>query len=378
MLPAPNGPQYPLNLTRRAILRGLAGVSVLGLTGLLPGCADLQNMNDWSFGGPGLGALARDKGKQYGAAIQSWQLDKAEFADVIIRECGLLVPENELKWDALRPTEHSFNFKGYKKIAQFALDNHLTVRGHTLVWHAANPGWLAPALTNRKTAEKILETHITRVIHETSPVIYYWDVVNEAVSAHSSREDGLRETIWLKAIGPEYIGLAFEMAHKANPHITLVYNDFGTELAGNDGRLKRQCILRLLDQMVRKKIPVNAFGLQSHLRAHQPLAGAEFTSFVKEVRSMGLKILITELDLDVGKLRGDAEDKVKLAQNYVKAYLDMVQDSGPVDTLLTWGLSDRYTWLHQSQPKLAGCLPLDADYNRGPLWETLKTDWIGA
>ena len=362
------------SLSRRSVLRGLAGVSMLGLAG----CASLQNVNEWSFGGPGLGALAREKGRQYGAAVQSGQLEDDAFANVLIREAGLLVPETELKWDVLRPTQHTFNFSGYEKIAAFARDNHIGMRGHALVWHQANPAWLAPALSSHHNAEKILETHIARVIRETSPLIRNWDVVNEAVSIHSKREDGLRETIWLKALGPDYVALAFLLAHKANPALTLVYNDYGMERDGSDGRTKRQCILRLLEQCVREKVPVDALGLQSHLQAHHPLAGGEFTEFLKEVRAQGLQIFITELDLDVSSLSGRADDKIILAQNYLRTYLDMVQESGEVDLLLTWGLSDRYSWLRQSKTRLAGALPLDGELNRGAMWETLRDKWVGA
>jgi len=108
-----------------------------------------------------------------------------------------------------------------------------------------------------------------------------------------------------------------------------------------------------------------------------PLAGGEFADFIKEVRSLGLKLYITELDLDIRKLTGGTEDKIKLAQHYVRTYLDAVQKDGPVEMLLTWGLSDRYTWLRKNNPHLAGALPLDADLNRGPLWETLKSAWLG-
>src|SRR5271170_3092301 len=103
------------------------------------------------------------------------------------------------------------------------------MRAHTLVWHNSNPKWLAPALTDVATATAILQEHITRTVSETAPLIRNWDVVNEALDPRSPREDGLRETLWLKALGPDYIPLAFRTAHEANPDAKLVYNDFRLE-----------------------------------------------------------------------------------------------------------------------------------------------------
>jgi endo-1,4-beta-xylanase len=351
-------------------------LSLLGFGALaLPGCTAFGGLPP--SGGVGLGALARQRGWQYGAAVQSWQLDKNDFADALKREAGMLVPETELKWNVLRPSPHEFNFTGYRKLAAFAQANDMAMRGHTLLWHMANPGWLKPALA-KGGGEKILETHVKRVLAETAPMIRNWDVVNEAVDVHSPRDDGLRETLWLKALGPDYVATSFRLAHKTDSGLTLVYNDYGTEQGDADGRRKRQNVLRLLEKCKRDKVPVHALGLQSHLIARKPLAGGEFTDFLKEVRALGLKLFITELDLDIRKLVGRTDDKVRLAQNYVRTYLDMAQKDGPIEMLLTWGLSDRYSWLRRNNPDLAGALPLDADFNRGPLWETLKTEWLAA
>ena len=288
----------------------------------------------------------------------------------------MIVPETELKWDALRPSQNSFDFSGYHKLAHFAGTNNIRMRGHVLLWHSANPDWLKPALARRDKAERILEEHIFRVVGETSGVIRNWDVVNEAIHPHSTRADGLRQTLWLEALGPDYVAMAFRMAHEADSGLTLVYNDYGTENGDGDGNHKRQCILRLLEKCRMDKVPIHAFGLQSHLQAHKPLANGEFKSFLKEVRSLGLKVYVTELDLDVSHLNGRTDDKIKIAQKYVRSYLDLVQDGAPADMLLTWGLSDRYTWLHMLRPEVVGALPLDRDLNHGPLWETLVTGWL--
>jgi len=367
------------NLSRRVILKSIFYSSPLLLSHFgLTGCAAFMPPENSPLKGPGLGERASRQNRLFGAAIQSQQLQDLSFARALCQEVNLLVPENELKWQFVHPQPDHFNFSGYRRIANFARDNHMAVRGHTLVWHYSNPAWLEPALTSQTAAEKILQTHIETVLRKTAPDIRNWDVVNEAVHPLSPRPDGLRPTLWLNALGPDYIALAFHMAHQANPGLTLVYNDYGTEHGDGAGHKKRHDILALLERCKKNQVPVDAFGLQSHLLCHVPLGGREFTRFLKDVRDLGLKIYVTELDVDLSHLSGQTDDKIHIAQNYVRTYLDMIQQDGAIDMLLCWGLSDRYSWLRQQNPGLEGTLPLDIGLNRTPLWESLRNSWLKA
>ncbi|MDP9127163.1 MAG: endo-1,4-beta-xylanase [Pseudomonadota bacterium] len=367
-------------ISRRTFLKTAVRASVAGMAGLaLSGCSTFRATAYKTIDpDAGLGKIAAANDKLYGVALQSQQLKDDVFAAAVQREAALLVPETELKWDVLRPSPQRFNFAGYHRLAVFAKENNMAMRGHTLVWHDAIPKWLPEALEDTAAAEGILRTHIERVVQETSAMITNWDVVNEAFDPHSTRKDGLRETLWLKALGPDYLALAFCFAHEANPDVTLVYNDFGFEYGDGYGHAKRQALLRWLEGCRKEKTPVHAIGLQSHLICGRALAGAEFLHFLKDLRSLGLKIYVTELDLNLSKLSGRRDDRIKFGQIYVQRYLDMLQESGAVDMLLTWGISDSHTWLHAKNRDVSGALPLDASYNRTPLWETLRTRWAEA
>jgi len=289
------------------------------------------------------------------------------------------VPENELKWDAVHPAPGRFDFRGYRRLAGFAHANGMAMRGHCLVWHRSNPVWLKAALVraSRGEAEKIMEQHIRRVLHETAPMIRQWDVVNEAFDPQSERADGWRETLWLRALGPGYVPLAYRLAHEADPDLILVYNDYGLAYSDRGGHRKRQLVLRFLERCMRDNVPLHALGLQSHLDPSRPLAGDEFTGFLEQVRGMGYAVLVTELDLNLARLPGPMAGNITPAQHYVRVYLDMLQKTGAIDTLLTWGLSDRYTWLREYWPHIEGALPLDRNLNRAALWETLRAGWLG-
>ncbi len=354
-------------------------LKLLGLGAALGAASCAQAGGDLFFESLGLGARAGRRGRLYGAAAQGAHLDDAPFAAALRRECAGLVPEAGLKWRALRPSPAEFDFAGYRRLAAFAEKHGLAVRGHVLVWHRANPPWLAAALERPDAAEKILEGHIRPVLRETAPLIKEWDVVNEAVHPLSTRADGLRPSPWLKALGPSYVPLAFHMARAAGPELTLVYNDYGMEYGDENGRRRRRDILRLLERLKKEGAPVHALGLQSHLQAGRPLGGRAFTDFLSEARGMGLALHVTELDLDLSRLRGRTGDVIRLGQNTLAAYLDALRRDGPVPVLFTWGLSSRHSWLNAVPGKNAqGALPLDDALARGAFWRTLRRHWAEA
>jgi endo-1,4-beta-xylanase len=142
---------------------------------------------------PSLNDLARARGRFFGSAVGASDsgvtasLGDATYRDLLKRECGMLVCENEMKWYVLRPDPTTFDFTRADRIADFARDNGLDLRGHTLLWHHPQwfPDWVAthdfgpqPATA----AETMVVDHIQRLagLH---PQIRSWDGVNETVDA---------------------------------------------------------------------------------------------------------------------------------------------------------------------------------------------------
>jgi endo-1,4-beta-xylanase len=221
---------------------------------------------------------------------------------------------------------------------------------------------------NSQNAKDILTQHIQAVCGHYAGKLHSWDVVNEAIAPENHNPDGLRNSIWLSAIGPDYIPLAFTVARQADPQAMLVYNDFGVEydFPGHDER--RTAILNLLHKLRSQNVPVQAFGLQAHLygTAVQHMPTQALASFLKSISDMGLKILVTELDVQDKGLPADpgARDAA-VAQSY-SVFLNTVLQNTNVIVVETWGVSDKYTWLRQHAPRDDGqdvrVLPYDANY----------------
>lgn len=319
---------------------------------------------------------AAAKGLLYGAAAREQVLtSNPDFASAFARECGILVPENELKWQGIRPRFDRFNFKRADELADFARDHDMLYRGHTLVWHKALPAWFKEKV-NSKNAEKILTDHIKTVAKHYAGKMHSWDVVNEAIEVADKRPDGLRKAPWLNLLGPDYIDIAFRAAAEADPKALLVYNENQLEHYNKPrNEAKRTQVLKLLERLKSKGVPVQALGMQSHLGS-KPLGsqGKKLRQFVKEVADLGLKIIVTEMDVSE-KLPWDVAARDRQVAAIYEEYLSIVLDEPATIAVMTWGLSDRYTWISKRIQRQDGAsvrpLPLDAQLERKLAWNAI-------
>ncbi len=319
---------------------------------------------------------AAAKGLIYGAASRYNDLsNNKELALRFAQECAILVPEWELKWAPLRPSPDKFDFSATDWMAQYAQTQKLLFRGHTLVWGVSLPSWFKETV-NRQNAEQFLVKHIQTVAGHYAGKMHSWDVVNEAIEPFNKRLDGLGETPWLEFLGPNYIELAFRVAAEADPKAMLVYNDFGMEYDNSRDEARRTAILKLLERLKSKGTPIHALGIQAHLQGN----ATEFNpnklrNFLRDVSSLGLKILITELDVVDQKLPLDVGVRDRIVASIYEDYLSTVLDEPAVIAVLTWGLSDRYTYVSEFHPRPDGApvrpLPLDSSLKRKLAWNAI-------
>jgi endo-1,4-beta-xylanase len=325
---------------------------------------------------PGLATLARQRNLVFGAAAP-WQAlaDDPAYRAACLRESSLLVPEWELKWGPLRPAPDRFDFATGDAMRGFAQHNGLAFRGHALVWHEHMPGWAADL--TRVTAPAALDQHITRVVGHYAGAMHSWDVVNEAIELDDGRADGLRDTLWLRTMGPGYIAEAFRLARQADRDVPLFYNDYGFEQTDRASRAKRTAVLRLLERLRRDGAPIDALGMQGHLRAGRELDTEQLPGFLRAVADLGLVIYVTEFDVTDRDLPADPRLRDPLVADCARRYLETVLAEPAVRGVITWGLSDRYTWLNghaslrRRDGRSARSLPLDAEMQRKPLWQAM-------
>jgi endo-1,4-beta-xylanase len=320
--------------------------------------------------------IASARGLHFGAAVPWEELaDNPLYAQIIHQQCGILTPELELKWDCLRPTPQSFDFRKADRLYVFANSHGMLFRGHTLVWERALPKWFESTVDARN-AESVMMSHISTVVSHFAGKICSWDVVNEPIQLGDGRADGLKVTPWLRFLGPEYIAMAFHAAHAADPNAMLVFNEDWLEPENAAAQRKRQAVLALLTQLKRSGVPVHALGVQSHLSAELQTAGPHFQRFLQEIEDLGLMIIITEMDVSDQHLPADIEERDRLVATQYLDYLSFMLQFKSLKSIMTWGLTDRFTWLAKVHPRPDGLpvrpLPYDAELNPKPAWEAIR------
>ena len=342
--------------------------------------------------GRSLNALAqRNSRRRFGSAIASTpgrtlagSIQNPDYTALVAAECGLVVPENELKWQALRPDAETFDFARADRIIAWAQANGLAVRGHNLLWQRPEwtPAWLTAhdfGANPAAEAERLLTTHIRTVTARYRGAISSWDVVNEAID-HDTH--GLMQTSLSRALGgaEETIDLAFRTARVSLPEAQLVYNDYMSW----EPRHRAHCadVLRLLERLKARGTPVVALGIQSHIEIFSidpatgvgPYDESEWRRFLDAVTGMGYRLLITEFDVKDRALPGGIAARDAKVAEYARRYLDLMLDYGDhLDDILAWGLVDRFNWLQDFAPaKRADGLevrgaPYDDAYRAKPL-----------
>jgi len=350
---------------RREFLAGTAATALLARRAM----AD-------EAGGPPLRERAARKGLFYGAAIKTRDFADAAFAQAYVREVGMVVPEWETKRNVIERSRGTLDFSSAEKLHDFAQTHDMVFRGHCLVWHQSNPIWLERAVA--KADEAVIVDYAAAVAAQFAGRMHSWDVVNEAIDPKSGRPDGLRESFWLKAFGERYLDLAFQAARAGDPGALLVYNDFDLEYAGEPFESRRRSVLGLLERLRSRDVPVGALGMQAHLRAYGRTFDAKvFGRFLAEVAGMGLKIIVSELDVIDSGGPGSPADRDRAVADMTRRHLDVVLARPETLGVVTWGLSDRYTWLamreagRRSEGQQPRVLPLDTELRRKPMWTAL-------
>ncbi|MBD2447496.1 endo-1,4-beta-xylanase [Nostoc sp. FACHB-152] len=318
---------------------------------------------------------AASKGLIFGADCGTLNLQSdPKLSSLIAQECEMLVA-GFLKWDTLRPTAKQFNFQQGDWYARFARQNRMLLRGHTLVWHESLPSWFKETV-NRRNAEQFLIQHITQVVGRYAGQMHSWDVVNEAIKVKDGQQNGLRKTPWLEFLGENYIDLAFRIAAEVDPKALLVYNDYGLQYDIPKDEAKRNAVLKLLERLKSKGTPIHALGIQSHLLADETRFNPQrLRNFLKNVSDLGLKIMVTEMDVIDKHLPQNIAIRDRIVASVYEDYLSAILDEPDVIAVITWGLSDRYTWLSRFQPRrdksAVRPLPFDTQMHRKLAWNAI-------
>ncbi len=320
-----------------------------------------------------LGAMAASKGRFFGIATQARYFDSDPlFADLVRRECACLVPEWDMKWKPMQPTLGAFAPQGMDLLVEHAASRSLWLRGHTLFWHESLPDWFDAEVRSKADWDRVVVPYALYVGKRYGDRLRHWDVINEAVRIEDGRRDNLRKWRMTELFGDDYVRRAYDLAREVAPNATLFYNDFGLEYAGDWFEKRRAAVLRSLARWRRAGIPIGGFGMQSHLTAGKhKFAPTQLRSFLAEVAALGLEIVVSELDVSETDFDRPIASRDQAVADEAERFLDVALDQPGVSGILTWGLTDRYSWLTTfNDPRNRG-LPYDENFGKKPLWHAM-------
>lgn len=312
----------------------------------------------------------------FGAAVNHYKMpEDAAYRAAIARHCDVVVAEGAMKWAEIRPRRETFNFEQGDGLVAFARQNGLTVRGHTLVWCEGNPDWLK-TLVSVTEAERLLVDHIERTVSHYAGSIASWDIVNEPIAEKPVSAAHLRSGVWQDLLGPAYIDLAFKTAHRVAPSQQRVLNEYGIEAATRQDSAKRAAFRRLILDLKSRDVPITAVGLQGHLNGALEIDTDGVAKFCSEMASIGLDVLVTELDVNDQMLPADEGERDRIVAKRVDDFLGAVFSACRPALLCTWGITDRYTWMptwfKRADGKPNRPLPLDADLKPKPVLSVIN------
>jgi GH35 family endo-1,4-beta-xylanase len=303
--------------------------------------------------------------------------------DFMRSQFNAITPENSMKPGPVHPQEQSWNWTQADTLVQFGQDNDMRVFGHCLVWHSQTNPWFFQD-PNRDVLLARLRGHIHGLVGRYKGRVSGWDVVNEAINdGEGVTGENLRQSPWLKLVGPDYLTQAFRFAREADPAVPLLYNDYSIESGA-----KHRSSLLLLRRLIADGAPITGVGIQGHwsLPALAAERYEELERAIENYKALKLRISITELDVSVtgtagGQLgRGQTVAEppspdllAAQADAYGKLFGIFARHRAAIDRVTFWGLNDRRSWRRTRYP-----LPFDADYQPKPALQAIIDAVAGA
>jgi endo-1,4-beta-xylanase len=338
------------------------GLGAAALAALLAGGLAALPTTSATAGEQGLRAAARGTGVRIGTAVDGTALTTDEpYRAAVGREFNVVTPENAMKWESVEPTQGHYDWTQADQLVAFARAHGQLVRGHTLVWHNQNPAWLTEAAFTPAQLKDLLRKHIFDEMGHFRGKIWAWDVANEVFN-----EDGtLRDTIWLRALGPDYIADAFRWAHQADPSAILFLNDYNVEGVN----AKSDAYYALIKKLQAQHVPVGGFGIQGHLALQYGLPG-DIAANVRRFDALGVKTAFTEVDV---RMQLPA-DPIKVAAQ-AEGFATMLRACLLVRHCISftvWGFTDKYSWVPGVFSGEGSATPMDENFQPKPAYYTMR------
>jgi len=287
--------------------------------------------------------------------IYTPNMPNSKIGSFLSEQFNVITAENIMKPLLIQPQKDEFIFSQSDEMMKFAKENDLEVIGHTLCWHNQSLNWIDEENTTKEQALEILRTHIETMMGRYKGKIIAWDVLNEAFSdgceldTHEWRLH-LRDSKWLRMIGPDYVRYVFEIAHRIDPDAKLYYNDYNLNYSA-----KAEATYYMVKELRESGVPLHGIGMQGHYHTNTPIESVE-NSLNLFSKLEGIEVSITELDVTItgSEKTSVLSDEHGIIQGQVYAQLFQVYKKyhAIIKRITFWGIEDSTSWRSDRFPTL--------------------------
>lgn len=287
-----------------------------------------------------LASAAKSSGILYGSPLFPSDFQNEKYMPLFRTQTSIIT--NTIYMSVTQPSRETWELSGFENVRRFVRNHKLKMRGHPLVWHQALPTWVN-SISTADEAMKVIEERIVKLVGHFPGEFHSWDVVNEAIDGGVASAEHLTKCVWADLLGVEYLDYAFYVAHQTDPTALFTYNDWGTEDDSPGSLTKREYIFDLLKGMIGRKVPIHAVGLQSHITGGDSYK--TLPDWIKRLKSLGLHVFITELDVNDDPFPSDIAERDRLVAESYSNFLNTALGTKDIDIVLNWGLADPISWL---------------------------------
>lgn len=313
-----------------------------------------------------------------GTALNSGQISEVDSVQsaLIAKEFNTYTAENVMKSMLIHPAKDTFNFEMPDKMFALAEKNNAKVHAHTLIWHSQLSRFFYEIKDSTEMVSAMTD-HINTIAGRYAGKVISWDVVNEAVEGDGS----LRKSVFLDVLGEDYLALSFKLAAAADPDADLYYNDYSLT-----GEAKRKGVIRMVKKIQESGAKIDGVGMQGHWHMDSPTL-EEIETSILEYAALGVKVAITELDIDVlpnpRNIEGadisqraeiDAQNNpyanglpdsvsVALAKRYEDIFALFLKHENVISRVTLWGVNDGNSWKNNFPARGRTNYPLLFDRN---------------
>ena len=306
---------------------------------------------------------AKPHGFTTGIAVKPGDLTDPASSAIVKDYCSIIVYENMMKMGNLHPNKKFWNWSDVDHLIEFAEENKIRVKWHTLFWHQQNAPYVSSSMS-REEALEMMDEYITTIMERYKGKIKEYDVVNEMFA--DDGKGSFRDTVWYKTIGPDYIEHALRKAHEVDPDAKLYLNEYNNEVMGDP---KADAMYNFVKKLKESGVPIDGVGMQLHLDTSYPYNEDAIRQNLQRYADLGIEISFSEVDVRIPTNGG--EEHLKKQQDIYVSLVKLAKEMPNVKSFITWGFTDSHSWVPSTFPGKGDALPFDKDMKPKPLFNAM-------